>query len=143
MKNRSTEKCPFEIVYTKTPLLTLDLANIPSTVDFNQKADYMAERIVELHKEVMDHLLQSNANYKGAADVHRRPKEFKEGDLVMIHLRKSRFPKGTHNKLHPRKFGPFRILKCYGDNAYHIELPDDLRIKPIFNVADIFEYVCS
>lgn len=55
----------------------------------------------------------------------------------MIYLQKSLLPKGTFNKFHPRKLGPFHILKQYRDNAYQIELRDDLQINLIFNVADI------
>ncbi|TYK14628.1 serine/threonine-protein kinase TIO-like [Cucumis melo var. makuwa] len=58
----------------------------------------------------------------------------------MIHLQKTRSPVGTCRKLHPKKFGPFRVLKKCGDKAYKIELPEDLHTSPIFNIADITEY---
>lgn len=51
MKDRTTGKSPFEIVYIKLPRLTVDLVHIPSSVDFSQEADVMAERISELHKD--------------------------------------------------------------------------------------------
>jgi hypothetical protein len=35
---------------------------------------------------------QANDKYKAAADKKRRVKTFQEGDLVMEHLRKNRFP---------------------------------------------------
>ncbi|TYK22583.1 reverse transcriptase [Cucumis melo var. makuwa] len=39
MKNRSTGRCPFEIVYTRSPRLTFDLANLPSIVDISNEAE--------------------------------------------------------------------------------------------------------
>ena len=37
-----------------------------------------------------------------------------------------------------RKFGPFRILKKLGTNAYLLDIPDDVPTSPVFNVADLF-----
>ena len=36
--------------------------------------------------------------------------------------------------------GPFKILKKCGNDAYHIDLPTDLGISPIFNVANIYAF---
>lgn len=60
-------------------------------------------------------------------------------DLVMIHLRKSRFPIGTYNKLKDKQPGAFKVLRKYGSNAYRIELPVDL-INLVFNVVDLQTY---
>ncbi|KAL5713670.1 hypothetical protein ACHQM5_015724 [Ranunculus cassubicifolius] len=52
----------------------------------------MVEKASQLHHEVKAKIAASNAKYKDDADKHRRLKTFQEGDLVMIHLRKERFP---------------------------------------------------
>jgi hypothetical protein len=88
-------------------------------------------------KERLQHLSQG---YKCRADQHRRELQFEVGDLILAHLRKERFPRGTYNKLKMKKIGPCRIIRKFGANAYEIELLDGIRISPIFNISDLYPY---
>ena len=72
--------------------------------------------------------------------MRRREVNFEVGDLVLAHLRKERFPKRKYNKLKFKKIGLCRILRNFSINAYEIELPYDIGISPIFNVADLYRY---
>ena len=36
-----------------------------------------------------------------------------------------------------RKLGPCQILKKFGPNAYEIQLPPEIGISPIFNIANL------
>ena len=45
----------------------------------------------QIHNEVRTKLVESNPKYKATVDKHKHFKKFKEGELVMIHLRKSAF----------------------------------------------------
>ena len=139
-KNRSTGKCPFEIVYGVIPNGPLDLLPLPVTNRISGDAEDMAAHIKNLHAQVKRKLEEINQKYKSAADKHRRYMEFKEGDLVWINLRKERFPRGKAGKLNARADGPFRVLKRLGENAYQIELPGDMEVSATFNVADLQPY---
>jgi hypothetical protein len=62
------------------------------------------------------------------------------GDLVLGHLIKESFARGTYNKLKMKKIGSCKILRKFEANAYEIELPDGVGISAIFNVADLYPY---
>ena len=72
--------------------------------------------------------------------MRKREVNFEFGDLVLAHFRKDRFPKREYKKLKFKKIGPCRILRNFSANSYEVELPYDIGIYPIFNVADLYRY---
>jgi hypothetical protein len=85
-------------------------------------------------------LQSSSQEYKWRTDQHRRELQFEVGDLILAHLRKERFPRGTYNKMKMKKILPCKVIRKFGANAYEIELPNGVGISPIFNVAYLYPY---
>ncbi|KAI0524507.1 hypothetical protein KFK09_003878 [Dendrobium nobile] len=135
MSNRSTGMCPFNIVYTKAPNHVVDVAVLPKCR--NAVATKLAGDFKSMLDNVRSTLQASNDSYKQAADIHRRHRTFQPGELVMVRMRKERYPAGTYSKLSPRKLGPVAIKHKISDNAYVVELPSDVLTSSTFNVADI------
>jgi hypothetical protein len=138
--NRSTGQSPFQIMYGMQPRGVSELRNLEQSEFRSVGVEDFAAEMQELHSKIRERLQSSSQEYKRRADQHRRELQFKVGDLVLAHLRKERFPRGTYNKLKMKKIGPCKILRKFEANAYEIELPDDVGISPIFNVADLYPY---
>jgi hypothetical protein len=138
--NRSTGKIPFQVVYGMHSRGVSELRDSKQTATSSASAEEFAEAMKELHSRVKERLLESSQEYKNRADQQKIHLQFEVGDLVLAHLRKERFPRGTYNKLKIKKIGPCRVLRKFKENAYEIELPDGVGISSIFNIADLYPY---
>ena len=136
----STGMSPFSIIYRKTPRHLQDLVKLPNNGKFSEAASSMAENAITVQEQVRKKLDKANARFKAQADKKRRLKVFKEGDMVMVYLRKERIPAGSYSKLKPKRYGPFKILKKINDNAYVVDLPVGMAMSKTFNVADLHDY---
>jgi len=56
-------------------------------------------------------------------------------------LRKERFSSRKKNKLIVRGDGPYKVVQNVGENAYKIELLEDMKISATFNVGDLTPYL--
>lgn len=84
--------------------------------------------------------MESTQRLKTKVDAKRKEVNFQIGDYVMVHLNKARMHKGISTKLQMRRVGPCKVLAKYGDNAYKVDLPSELAISPVFNVADLIKF---
>ena len=99
MPNQSSEKSPFEIVYIRPRLHTLDFVPLPKLPGISIIANHMVDKVINVHEEVKNKLEESTTKYKVDADKHRRFKSFVVVDQVMVNLQKDKFPFGEYNKI--------------------------------------------
>ncbi|PKU75029.1 hypothetical protein MA16_Dca019957 [Dendrobium catenatum] len=139
MTNRSTGMCPFSIVYTKMPNTVLDVTVLPKCK--SKSASVLVDNYAEFLANIRAKIQAANDKYKLSADVHRREKLFKPGDLVFVRLKRDRLPVGEYSKLGKKKWGPFSIKSKINDNAYIVDLPEEFNTSHTFNVKDIYAYM--
>jgi len=118
----------------------LELRDLPIADPVSAEGEAFAEAIKEVHDQVKTQLQQTTLKYKEYADKKKKDVQFAVGDLVWVHLKKDRLPKGKYTKLMQKKVGPCQILLKHGQNAYELQLPPDLGLSPIFNVCDLTPY---
>ena len=81
-------------------------------------------------------LKRSQQRYKTRHDKHRVLCTFQEGDLVWLHLGKERL-QGEGKKLKPIRYGPFKIIKQIGDNAFQLDLPPYMHMYSVINAENL------
>ena len=70
---------------------------------------------------------------KERTNLHRREVVFKEGDMLLLKLmayRQVTIAKRMNEKLAQKYYGPFEVVKRFGEVAYELLLPKDARIHP-------------
>jgi len=68
---------------------------------------------------------------------------FQLADVVLVDLRKERFPSKRKSRLMPRMpraDGPFEMLKKIKDNAHKVYLLGEYGVSCMFNVVDLKPY---
>ena len=72
----------------------------------SEPAANFVKHIHDLHAEIRRKISLSNEEYKLAANVHRRSKEFYVGEYKLVCIRPKRIPKTFSKKLYARAMGP-------------------------------------
>ncbi|GKA46857.1 putative mitochondrial protein [Tanacetum coccineum] len=121
---------PDHITYTKGD-------SVVDAVDRSLSAREVAIDLLKFH------IKRSQDRMKSLADRHRSDIEFEEGVWVYVKLqpyRKATLRQGKQNKLLPKYFGPFLIIKKVGKVAYKLQLRNSSQIHPVFHVSQLKLY---
>ncbi|GMJ08433.1 hypothetical protein HRI_004512500 [Hibiscus trionum] len=122
---------PFKALYGREPPT---IVNYLEGSTANDQVGKQLKEMDEILWELKDNLLRAQLRMKNQVDKHRREVEFEEGSWVFVHLQPYKqlsLRLRRHQKLSPRFFGPYHILKRIGRVAYKLDLPDLTHIHPV------------
>ena len=77
---------------------------------------------------------------KQQADQHRTKREFELADWVFVRLqlyKQLSLKQQGKNKLAPKFYGPYQIIRKISNVAYELKLPETSRIHNVFHVSNL------
>jgi hypothetical protein len=79
-------------------------------------------------------LENAHKRYKDFVDKSRQKVNFEEGDEMWLNIKNCQLPKGLSHKFLGPYVGPFKMLEKKFPNTYKLQLPENLKVHPIFHV---------
>ena len=131
----STGFTPFHMNYLQHPNLPLSEALRHSHQCNNPSA---ADQIELYHRQIQqatENLKQAQQRQKKYADEHRRDMTLQVGDQSLLSTANLRFLRiDKAPKLLPKFIGPYAVTKVISPTSYESDLPQQLRIHPVFHL---------
>jgi hypothetical protein len=131
----SIHMTPFEAAYGKNPPSVLSY--LPGVLKV-QVVDQMITIREDILCTLKENLVMTQNRMKQQADQGRSERQFAEGDQVFLQLQpyKKNSLKADHcQKLVPKFYGPFTVLKHVGQVAYQLALPCHSKLHLVFHVS--------
>ena len=133
-KSETTKVSPFFANKGFHPRMGFEPAEPPPSNIKEVNADAFATRMEEIQKILRDNMLIAQADHERHANQHRGPApQYKVGDLVWLDTR-NLFTKRPSRKLENRHAGKYRVKRIISNHAVELDLPNDLRVHPVFHV---------
>lgn len=132
----STSHSPFIINNGRNPRIGVEplrdsrMDSVDAFVKRMQSARREAE--AALHKAADD-----MARYYDQA--RQEAEDYKIGDMVWLEGKDIQTDRPS-KKLDDKRYGPFKITKKMGPNAYQLHLPPSMKVHPVFNVVKLRPY---
>jgi hypothetical protein len=130
----TTRMNPFEVVYGHKPPLVLSYLLGASKV---QAVDLTLTTREAILRTLKENLVMVQNWMKQQADQGRYECQFVEGDQVFLRLqpyKKTSLKAEHYQKLAPKFYGPYTVLKRVGQVAYQLALPNNSKLHLAFHV---------
>ena len=108
------------------------------------KAKYWVEESQEILKLLKDNLQVAQNQQKQYADRDREEITLQVNDLVYLRIhpyKQTSLKNNGAEKLKPRYYGPYKVVRKIGEVAYELELPEGSKIHNIFHVSYLKKYL--
>jgi hypothetical protein len=132
----SSKLSPFLTLYGYYP------PSITSPLKWNTKVQVVEDHIrnqQEVIKILKDNMVMAQNRMKQQVDQHHREREFEVGGWVFLRLQPykqiSLKKQNKENKLAPKYYGPYKVLKRTRNMDYKLELPPYSHAYPVFHVS--------
>ncbi len=140
-KQYSTGFTPFELDCGQHPNTPVSIAakkqtQLPAVDDFLHHWDTM----IQVAKDTLMIAQERQAKY---ANQHRRYKEYKIGDKILLSTQHINTPIDKYRptkKLAPKYMGPYTISAVISATTYKLDLPANLKIHPVFHISLLKPY---
>ena len=121
----------------KTPLCWTEVG------ERREFAPKIVEETMKKLEIIQTNMKKAQDRQKKYADQSRREVMFNIGGWVYLKVsaqkEKDRF--GKVGKLAVRFIGPYQIIQRIGEVAYHLNLPEEMQIHPVFHVSMLRKHV--
>lgn len=139
-KSSATNKSAFEVVTGQQPLLPHTVQEVYKGKNpraFNFTKEWKANADI-----ARSYLEKAAKRMKKWADQSRKPREFREGDMVLVKLlpEQIRNMRSTDKRLFRRYEGPLPVLSKVGKCSYKVDIPAWMKVHPVFHVSNLKPY---
>lgn len=138
--NQSTGFTPYYLDFgqhPRTPMALLEGLNPSEETDVNSVEEFLTrmKSTLAIAKDVLSRAQDRQAQY---ANQYRKEGTFKIGDEVLLsteNIQLGTQKRRPSKKLTPKFIGPFKIIQKISDVTYKLDLPNTMRIHPVFHIS--------
>lgn len=138
----STGYSPFFLNYGRHPFTPQAFIK-PNDPSPNQASQDFVTAIRDAMARARQALNQAQIRQARSANKRRRLLEFAVGDKVLLSTANLTLLGTEALKLRPKFIGPFKIITKINPVAYRLELPDTMRIHPVFHISRLRPFMES